>query len=146
MKRSGFLQRKPKAKRPASLVPKATGASTKDYKRPIRDQAHMARIAALGCLVCGSPSHAHHCDGVLPKKLGPKVTDYATAPLCPTHHLDDKRDCAHGFGGERAFWARHGIDIGAWIIRTLTEWYPSGTNPGADKAISDITNYTGAHP
>jgi hypothetical protein len=100
----------------------------------------MARIAALGCLICGRPAHAHHVDIVLPKKLGPKVTDYATAPLCPAHHLNDKHDSAHGYGGERAFWARHRIDIGAWIARTLADWYPAGTNPGAAVAINAV-NY-----
>lgn len=141
MKRGGFIQRKPKAKRPPPLVAKVTGRSARGYKEPDRDQAHMARVAALGCLVCGNPSHAHHCDGVIPKGMGPKVSDYMTAPLCPPHHLDDKRDCAHGYGGERAFWARHGIDIGAWITKTLTEWYPPGTNPGVDAAIQAIRNY-----
>lgn len=139
--REAQARKKVKSNRPNNLVPKATGASAKDYKRPVRDQAHMARIAALGCLVCGHPSHAHHCDVVVAKGMGPKVSDYMTAPLCPTHHLDDKHDCAHGFGGERAFWARHWIDIAAWLIRTLTEWYPPGTNPGAAAAIAAITNH-----
>ena len=141
MKRTAFLQRKPKAKRPPPLVAKATGASAKGYKSPIRDQAHMARIAALGCLICGHPSHAHHCDVVVAKGMGPKVSDYMTAPLCPDHHLNNKHDCAHGYGGERAFWTRHGIDIAAWIVRTLTDWYPGGANPGADAAIEAINGW-----
>lgn len=141
MKRSAFIQRKPKVKRPAPLVPKATGAAARGYKEPAKDQAHMARIAALGCLICGQPAHAHHVDIVLPKKLGPKVTDYATAPLCPDHHLNNKQDCAHGYGGEREFWARHRIDIAAWIVRTLTKWYPPGTNPKADAAIDAINTH-----
>lgn len=135
MKRSSFIQRKPKARKPQPLVPKRLGRSDRSYKIIPRDREHMARIAARGCLVCGAPAQAHHVDIVLPKSMGPKVTDYATAPLCQRHHTGDQNDCAHN--GEREFWHRHDLDIAAWITRILVAWY-HGTNPNAQAAIDAI--------
>lgn len=126
-----------KAKRPANLVPKNTGRSDPKYKTVPRSTEHMARIAARGCLICGRPAQAHHCDVVLPKGMGPKVSDFCVVPLCPTHHTDDKHDCAHGYLGERAWWARHGVDVGAWIVALLVRWY-YGQNPDAQAAIDAI--------
>ncbi len=126
-------RRAAKAKRHASLVPKATGSSAPGYKAIARNQKHMAAIAALGCLICGRPAQAHHVDILTPKNAGPKVSDYFTAPLCPEHHTGDQNNCAHV--GERAFWLRNGIDIGAWINKTLCAMYPKGTNEGAERAI-----------
>lgn len=140
MKRSPMRRAAPKPKRAKPLVPKALGESARGYKEIPRDQDHMARIAALGCLICGRPAQAHHVDTVLPKGAGPKVTDYATAPLCPIHHLDDKHDCAHGYGGERAFWLRHMISIDIWILDRLRRWYPAG-NEHVAAAIAAIERH-----
>ena len=95
----------------------------------------MARVAGLGCWICGSPAQAHHVDILTPKKMGPKVSDMLVAPLCPTHHTGDQNDCAHN--GEREFWPRHGIDIGAKITSLLVRWY-YGRNPDALAAIEAI--------
>lgn len=101
----------------------------------------MARVAALGCLVCGNPAQFHHVDILTPKAMGPKVSDYIGAPVCPTHHTDDKQDSAHGYGGERAFWERHRIDIRAWILRLLRFWYPEPSENVA-AAITAISGRT----
>lgn len=112
-----------------------TGRADPSYKTVPRSTEHMARIAARGCLICGHPAQAHHCDVVLPKGMGPKVTDFATAPLCQEHHTGNQNDCAHV--GEREFWKRHGIDVGAWIVALLVRWY-YGQNPDAQAAIDAI--------
>jgi hypothetical protein len=121
VKRSPFRP-KPKPKRPATLVAKALGKSAKGYKRVPRNQEHMGLVASIGCLICRRPAQAHHVDILTPKGMGPKVSDYLTAPLCPDHHTGD--DSAHGAGGERAFWRRHGIDIARWLLNHLGLWYP----------------------
>ena len=139
MKRSPF-KTKPKAKRATNPLKAGTlGESAKGYKEPARDQAHMARVAGLGCWICGAPAQAHHVDVCTPKGAGPRVSDYITAPLCPSHHTGDNqigfKDCAHI--GEREFWPRHGIDIGAKITSLLVRWY-YGRNPDALAAIEAI--------
>lgn len=136
MKRGTGFKAKPKARRAANPLKAGTlGKSDKAYKAIPRDRDHMARIAARGCLICGAPAQAHHVDTLTPKNAGPKVSDYLTAPLCPTHHTGDQNDCAHN--GERAFWIRHNIDIAAWITRILVAWY-YGSNPNAQAAIDAI--------
>lgn len=133
LKRSPFRRSAQKPKRPGTLVPKRLGQSARGYKTIPRNQDHMARVAALGCLVCGRPAQFHHVDCCTPKGAGPKVSDYIGAPVCPDHHLVDQNDSAHGYGGERAFWLRHGIDIGAWMLKTLRAWY---ANPDERVAAS----------
>lgn len=140
MKRTGPIKPKPAKRRVTNpLKRNALGASTKGYKETPRDRDHMARVAARGCLICGAPAQFHHVDIVLPKGMGPKVSDYIGAGLCPKHHTGEgfvgAKDCAHM--GEREFWIRHGLDIGAWIIRLLTMWY-SGRNENAQAAIDAI--------
>lgn len=150
MRQTGFLSRTAnfnrvghaKERREKPLVPKALGESARGYKAIPRNQHHMGEIARLGCLVCSRPAQAHHVDVVTLKNAGPKVSDYLTAPLCPEHHTDNKHDSAHGYGGERAFWARHFIDIADWINKTLRRMYPAGTNEDADQAIE----WTGGRP
>jgi hypothetical protein len=118
------------------MIPKRRGYS-KVRKGPARNQEHMGRIAQLGCLICGDVAQAHHVDVVTMKNMGPKVSDYLTAPLCFRHHQGSTYDCAHGANGERAFWSYYRVDIREWINRTLREFYPvAGTNPGADEAIN----------
>lgn len=144
VKRSGFaprqqtLSQRAKLKKVRAVNPlKAgtTGRSAKGYKAIARDTDHMARVAARGCLICGAPAQAHHVDILTPKGMGPKVSDYIVAPVCPRHHTGDQNDCAHN--GEREFWRRHGIDIGKWITRILVAWY-FGKNEGAQAAIEAI--------
>ena len=122
-----------RGERPEPILPKALGESVKGYKAIPRSTRHMARIVALGCLICRRPAQAHHVDILTLKNMGPKVSDYLTAPLCPDHHTNNQHDCAHV--GEREFWIRHGISIGSWINFILCGWYPAGTNENADHAI-----------
>lgn len=52
---------------------------------PARSAAHLERVRALPCCVCGrpGPSHAHHHG---PRGVGQKTSDYRTVPLCAMHH------------------------------------------------------------
>lgn len=58
---------------------------------------HWARVAALGCIVCGGPAEIAHCHGGSivermqePKAKGRKLSryDWLVLPLCPNHHRD----------------------------------------------------------
>jgi len=40
------------------------------------------RIAALGCIICGSPSQLHHCK----TSMGCRKNHDAVIPLCAWHH------------------------------------------------------------
>jgi hypothetical protein len=69
-----------------------------------RARKHMARVAALSCLICekcglgNSPAEVHHIGDTSER------SDWLTVPLCPTHHRG-----ALGFHGlgERAFNAKY---------------------------------------
>lgn len=54
------------------------------------DKQHLARVASLGCIVCGQPAIIHHITGN--KSLSQKNPHSETIPLCPKHHKD------HGHG------------------------------------------------
>ncbi len=125
MRRTAFKAHRPKTKAAPFLIPKNLGKSAKGYKKVDKAFAHMGKIADLACLICSRPAVVHHVDILMAKGMGPKVTGYLTAPLCPDHHVFNVHDSAHGYGGERAFWYRHGIDIGWWILHILRDWYPS---------------------
>lgn len=56
-----------------------------------KEREHMAKVAALGCLVCseclgieGTPAELHHPIGWA--GLGKRASHYEVISLCPTHH------------------------------------------------------------
>lgn len=71
----------------------------------------MARVAGMGCLVCGSPSTVHHVTASI---HGGRLTrsNQRVVPLCPRHHqiqAGPKESVeALGHGG---FHATYGIDL-----------------------------------
>lgn len=74
--------------------------------RLAKHPAHIARIKAMGCLVCGvSPVDAHHVRTGLTAR-----DDRRVVPLCRFHHQDSRMGF-HGLGSERAFYAEHGISL-----------------------------------
>lgn len=54
-------------------------------KQPTKaERDHMARVAALGCLICRGPAEVHHittCVG-----MGQRASHYETISLCGRHH------------------------------------------------------------
>lgn len=61
---------------------------------------HMARVAALGCLLCrrlgylGTPAEVHHIR--TGTGAGRRASDTETIPLCPEHHRGNTG--LHGMG------------------------------------------------
>lgn len=61
---------------------------------------HMARVAQLGCLVCGArPVEVHH--------MPDPRSDMRVIALCPRHHRTEYGPGAFHFS-KRAFYAEHG--------------------------------------
>ena len=79
--------------------------------KPIRGtdaaKAHMARVAGLPCVICGSrPVEVHHC--ISGRYGSRKVSDFDTIPLCYDHHRG-----ALGIHTDKSAWeAEHGPDTG----------------------------------
>lgn len=73
---------------------------------PAKQPAHIARIKAMGCLICGGmPVDAHHV------RTGLRARDDARiVPLCRFHHQDSRMGF-HGLGSERAFYQEYGISL-----------------------------------
>ena len=74
----------------------------------IKSSRHMARVAALGCILCrrlgylGTPAEVHHIR--TGTGAGRRAKDTETIPLCPEHHRGDTG--LHGMGRkafERAY-------------------------------------------
>ena len=61
---------------------------------------HMAKVAALGCILCrhigagDSPAEVHHLKEEC--GVGQRQSDYLTIPLCPEHHRGESG--LHGLG------------------------------------------------
>lgn len=122
MKRGGFLQRKPKVKRPASLVPKATGQRLVK-KGPSRSAAWLDHIRSLPCLCCPigrqeGRSRAHHPRGLFPRTMGVRVSDLLCLPLCDAHHTSGP-DALHRNGDELRWWQARGVDPYGCILSCL---------------------------
>jgi hypothetical protein len=81
----------------------------------MKDSKHIARVKALGCVVCrnngydtdGAQADAHHIGN---GAMGKKASDYEVIPLCKTHH----QYSAHGeiavHDGRKSFEARYGTE------------------------------------
>lgn len=52
----------------------------------------MARVAALGCLICRRPAEVHHIRHQV--GAGRRSSPYQTIPLCPEHHRHGNRGVA----------------------------------------------------
>lgn len=89
---------RPKAPKHKRIKPKWSDKATRAEK------AHMARVAEKGCLVCQRPASIHH------DKIRGKRDHMNVVPLCRFHHQDQKHGW-HGFGSNKAFENRYGIDI-----------------------------------
>jgi hypothetical protein len=76
--------------------------------KPRRKQSriHLALVAAMPCIVCGSrPVEVHHLRNGY--GMGQRASDLETIPLCPAHHRTGP-DAFHA--GPRSFEARFGTE------------------------------------
>lgn len=53
--------------------------------RTAAEKRYHARVAALGCMICGKQPQLHHATGA---GMGLKSSNYDVIPLCITHHLE----------------------------------------------------------
>jgi len=87
-----------------SKLPKFGRIKPKIAKQP----AHLARVAGMGCLVCGRPAVVHH---VRERGHGLEARDDRyVVPLCPHHH-NMGGDSFHLLGSNARFFEVHGIDL-----------------------------------
>ncbi|MDB5716660.1 MAG: hypothetical protein JWM38_87, partial [Sphingomonas bacterium] len=83
-------------------------------KAPTAAEArHIARVAAMGCLVCQHPATVHHVTSDGFQRL--TRTHRRIAPLCPVHHMYQfgARESVEALG-HAGFTAAYGIDLLAW--------------------------------
>ena len=81
--------------------------------RTAPEKRHMARVAALGCIVCrnlgepGTPAECHHINnGTLGKRSGNRLV----LPLCPFHHRQGPPGSAV-HASRSMFEANHGTEL-----------------------------------
>jgi hypothetical protein len=95
-----------KPKGPRKPIPRQS-AKRKAYLASdarVEGLAHMERVAALPCLVCGAwPVEVHHED--TPR------SDFNVLPLCPPHHRREFGPGAYHYS-PKAFYALHGTSEG----------------------------------
>ena len=76
------------------------------------ERRHIARVAALPCLVCGGQATVHHVTGYA-DRMGriPRRHD-RVVPLCPRHHQiqHGPRESVEALG-HRGFYRVHGINL-----------------------------------
>ena len=72
----------------------------------------MDRVAALGCLVCGSPATLHHVTARADAPGRLTRSHKRVVPLCPRHHQiqHGPRESVEAVG-HRGFYTMHGIDL-----------------------------------
>jgi hypothetical protein len=85
------------------------------------EKAHMGRIAAMGCLVCGEAATIHHVTSDGMKRIA--RSHKRTAPLCPRHHQIQfgPHESVEALG-HAGFTRVYGIDLLAWADQ---EWVKS---------------------
>jgi hypothetical protein len=88
-------------KQPRKPLPKRS-AKRKAYMRSaarVDGVAHMMRVKALGCMICGDQAEFHH-------EAKPR-SDMRGLPLCPPHHRREFGVGAYHYS-PKAFYALHG--------------------------------------
>ena len=75
------------------------------------DKRHFARIAEMGCLVCGGQSTIHHVTANIEGGRIHRRHD-RVVPLCPRHHQiqHGPRESVEALS-HRGFWLTYGIDL-----------------------------------
>lgn len=100
------------ARAPAAPPPKAQ--KTHSTSTTVAEQAHMGRVAGLGCLLCGAPAEVHHLrEG---QGMAQRASNWLTVPLCPEHHRGATG--LHGLG-ERGFARRYRLEELDLLAQTI---------------------------
>lgn len=75
------------------------------------ERAHMAKVAAMGCLVCGQPATVHHVTASINRGRLSR-SHMRVVPLCPVHHFQQfgPRESVEALN-HRGFWLTYGIDL-----------------------------------
>lgn len=84
-----------------------------------QERKHLARVAALGCLICGCQAEIHHIRAR--GSMGKRSSHFETISLCPRHH----RTGGHGVAihaGQKTFEAKYGteeelLDRVNWLLK-----------------------------
>jgi|GEM_PF-949367 len=121
MKPGKPLQRKTPLRAKSPIKRSAPIKAKRKPPKPKDEAAHMARLGAMGCLICGErPVQLHHATSAGFGRLA--RTDRRVTPLCPFHHLADHgpHDSIHGLGPVK-FNEKHGIDLLAEAERLWDE-------------------------
>lgn len=97
----------------------------KSYRRKANTAAesrHLTRVAAMGCLVCDSPSTVHHVTSDGYQRL--TRTHERIVPLCPKHHMIQfgPHESVEALG-HAGFTATYGIDL----LERARQLWESGT-------------------
>ena len=72
----------------------------------VAERAHMGRVAALGCIICGMPAQCHHINA---KGMGMRSSNFEVIPLCANHHTDG----GHGVAihaGKKTWESKYGLE------------------------------------
>lgn len=80
-------------------------------KRPTAaERRHIARIAEMGCLVCGGPATVHHVTSDGYKRI--TRSHLLVTPLCPVHHQiqHGPRESVEALG-HAGFAKAYGVDL-----------------------------------
>lgn len=71
------------------------------------DKEHLARVAALGCIICRQPAEIHHIRHQ--QGMGRRAPHTEVLPLCPKHHRTGNRgEAIHA--GRQSWEAAHGTE------------------------------------
>lgn len=112
MKRTPIRQKRPTPRRKAPERVEHKRSKPKAGAPPTTaERAHMARVAAMPCLVCGERATVHHVTGSI---HGGRIdrSHKRVVPLCPRHHQiqpgpkESVEALAH-----HGFYERYGIDL-----------------------------------
>jgi hypothetical protein len=71
------------------------------------ERIHMAKVAELGCLLCGAIPELHHIRSG--QGLGQRASNFEVLPLCSLHHRTGGPGIAF-HAGRRTWEAQHGSE------------------------------------
>jgi len=78
------------------------------------EREHLARVAEMGCIICGSPAEIHHVRAGM--GMGQRNDHFNVIPLCPNHHRNGGYGVAF-HAGKKGFEAKYGTE--AELLETV---------------------------